>query len=119
MPNDESAATAGYLREPKSRADCVEFYCAPNQTEWIDMRGPIEVTHVLEQAAEEAGRTWNDQLVYVFNVCRGAQLPSLEDTRTAEDWRTLMGKMQMCFREREDGRWIPCSVIFRSETSNI
>ena len=115
MPSDESPAATGYVREPKSRADCADFFCAPDQTNWIGLRGPIEVTHALEQAAEEAGRTWNDQLIYVFSVCRGEQLPSLEDKRTAEDWRTLMGGMQMCLNEGEE--WIPCSVIFNRASS--
>jgi hypothetical protein len=113
MPSDESASRGNNVRDPRHRADCADLVCAPDQDAWIGLRCPREVTNALEQAAEEAGRTWNDQLLYVIDMCSGHQPPSFDDTRTAEDWRTLMAQMQMQFDE--GGQWFPFSYLFNAE----
>lgn len=111
MPSDKSAVIVGHIREPKYRADCVEwFHDFARETATIQLSGPHEVLAALEHAAERAGRRFNDQLFHVLRACQGRKPLDFADTRTVSEWRELMGKMDMQFREGEE--WIPCSVLF-------
>ena len=110
MRTDESATTEGRVRAPRHRADCIDFYHKPHETELIDFRIPPEVIEVLESAAEHGNRTCNAQLLYVIKVCRGEYLPSADDRRTVQDWQALMAEAKMRFNEGED--WISFRVSF-------
>lgn len=112
MRSDESATKEGRVRPPRHRADCVDFYLRPQDTELIDFRIPPDIIEVIEDAAEEANRTWNAQLLYVIQVCRGQFLPSADDRRTVQDWQALMAEAKMRLNEGED--WIPFHVIFNA-----
>ena len=110
MPTDESATRVGRVRTPRHRADCIDFYHKPHETELIDFRIPPEVIEILENAAEQADRTCNAQLLYVILVCQGEHLPSADDRRTVQDWQALMAEAKMQFHEGEG--WIPFTVYF-------
>jgi hypothetical protein len=103
MRYDESAIVGGVLRKPQHRADCSDFYCHPDD-EHIGFHAPLEVIAALEDAAQRAGRTWNEQLIYVIDICREAERVSPDDERTPNGWRTLMAEVTICL----DGTtWIP------------
>src|SRR5262245_54568134 len=106
MGHDESAAIGSCLRKPQHRADCSDFYCNPDDEELVFRASP-DIRDALEDAAQQAGRTWNEQFIYAIEVCRGANV-SPGDERTATDWRTLLADMTMCL----DGEWIPFRAIF-------
>ena len=112
MRTDQSATREGRVRAPLHRADCFDFYVKPEDTELIDFRIPPDVIEILENAAEQANRTWNAQLRYVIVICRGEDLPSADDRRTVNDWQALMAEAKMRFHEGED--WIPFHVCFNA-----
>ena len=104
MGHDESAAIGGFVRKPLHRADCADFFCNPEHDAEIGFRAPDEVVEALEAAAERTGRTWNEQLLYTIDVCRGALSVPPDEERTANDWRILMTETTICL----DGeKWIP------------
>ena len=76
MPTDEAATKEGRVRAPRHRADCFDFYRRPRDTGVDRLAYPPDVIEVLENTAEQANRTWNEQLIYVIQVCRGECLPS-------------------------------------------
>jgi hypothetical protein len=86
---------------PRHRGDCADFFVTEKQPARIQLDGPRSVIGELERASAKAGRTWNDQLTYVFEICFGYHLPDFEDGRTAEDWRTLMSQLNFRFSEGE------------------
>lgn len=98
------------LRPLKHRADCADFYCAPEENGRIAFRGPLTVIHALEEASERAGRTFNAQLRYVIEVCRGEEPVAADDDRTVDAWQSLVGQLEMCFDEGDE--WIPCAAMF-------
>ena len=112
MRPDESATREGRVRAPRHRADCVDFYVKPEESELIEFRIPPDVIEILENAAEQANRTWNAQIRYVIVICRGEYLPSADDRRTVKDWQALMAEAKMRFNEGED--WIPFHVCFNA-----
>lgn len=98
-------------RDPKYRADCIEwFHDRARETEKIQFSGPRAVFAAIEQAAERAGRSFNDQLLYVLRVCEGRQALDFSDTRSLSKWRVLIGQLEMQLNEGE--AWVPCGLIF-------
>jgi hypothetical protein len=112
MRTDESATREGRVRAPRHRADCIDFYCEPQETEVIDFRIPPDIIEILETTAEQTNRTCNAQLLYVILICRGEYLPSADDRRSVQDWRALMADAKMRFHEGED--WRPFHVCFNA-----
>lgn len=112
MSLDEAAVIVSSVRDPRYRADCIEWFHDSTHDAILQFRGPREVYEALEQAAERAGRRFNDQLVHVLRACRGGQSLDFADARSLNEWRGLMGRMDMQFHEGEE--WIPCSVMFPS-----
>ena len=117
MRSDECATKEGRVRAPRHRADCLDFYLRPQDTEVIDFRIPPDIIEVIEEAAEQANRTWNAQVLYVITVCRGEYLPSADDRRTVQDWQALMAEAKMRFNEGED--WIPFHVHFNAAGTGL
>ncbi len=112
MPTDESVTRGGRVRAPQHRADCFDLYVNPQATAVMDFRMPPDVIEVLENAAEQENRTWNEQLLYVIRVCRGECSPSADDRRTIQDWQALMAEAIMRFRVGED--YIPFRACFNA-----
>lgn len=112
MPTDESATKEGRVRSPQHRAECFDFYRSPRDTGLIDWRMPPDVIEVLENTAEQANRTWNEQIIYVIQVCRGECLPSADDRRTVQDWQALMAETETRLRACEE--YILFFVFFNS-----
>lgn len=110
MSIDEAAAIGGYVRHPKYRADSIEWFHDPTADRKIDFTGPQDVYAAIEEAAERADRTFNDQLLYALRVCRGDVAIDFDDERSVLEWRDLMGQMKMQLNSVDE--WIPCSVIF-------
>lgn len=110
MSTDKSAVIVNSQREPKYRADSIEWFYDPACTSIINFRGPDAVYEAIEQAAERADRSFNDQILLILRACRGEQVLYFADTRSLKEWRDLMGQMNMQFNEGEE--WIPCSAIF-------
>jgi hypothetical protein len=99
---------------PRHRGDCFEFFTAPDQTELMAFQCPATVRSELEQAAARTGRTWNDQLCYVVDLCRGHHPPDFDDPRSVEDWRTLLGQCEFRFTTAED--WSPFTCLWQRRT---
>lgn len=97
-------------RPLKHRADCSDFYCAPEENDHIALRGPNAVLHAIEEASVRAGRTWNAQLTYVITVCRGECALAADDERNEDEWRTLFSQLELQFEEGE--QWWPGAAIF-------
>ncbi|MEO7862074.1 MAG: hypothetical protein ABIU05_16915 [Nitrospirales bacterium] len=112
MGYDESVTRQGGVRAPRHRADCVDFYLRPQDTELLDLRMPPDIISVLEDAAQQANRTWAAQIIYVIEVCEGRYVPSADDRRTVQDWQALMAKAKMQLNEGED--WIPLQAFFNT-----
>ncbi len=112
MRTDEAATKEGRVRAPRNRADCCDIYCEPNETGRVDLRIPPDIVNMLEGAAEQADRTWNAQIAYVVEVCRGQYLPSADDRRSVQDWQALMAEAKMQLHEGDD--WIPFSCLFNT-----
>jgi hypothetical protein len=73
---------------PRHRGDCADFFATAQQPARIALDAPV--SSISEHAAALAGRTWNDQLTYVIDLCLGDHPPDFNDERSTEDWRTLM-----------------------------
>jgi len=99
------------MHHPRHRGDCAEFFVATHQTHHGQFDGPVDVIDELEHAAAMAGRTWNDQLTYIMEVCLGKCLPDFDDGRSVEDWRTLLTPCR--YRVREAEGWSPCTCLWR------
>ena len=112
MRQDQSAARGDSVPAARHRTDCADFYYEPQQTELMYFRAPDDVVHALEDAAEQAGRMWNNQVLYVLRVCQGAQ-SSPADRRTVREWQSLMARAEICFEEGDED-WRPCHVIFEN-----
>lgn len=110
MSADKSGVVVNSRPEPKYRADCTGWFHDTDQTARIIFDAPPDVFDVLEQAAKRAGRTFNDQLWYLIDACRGARMLDLADERSLTEWRDLIGQMKMQFNPGE--KWRPCSVLF-------
>jgi len=111
MSADESAVMVSSGRDPKFRADCIEWFHDPaHDNQKIQFRGPNHVYAALEQAAEQADRTFNDQMLHILGACRGARSLDFTDARSLSEWRDLIGQMTMQFHVGEE--WIPCRAIF-------
>jgi hypothetical protein len=100
------------LRPLQHRADCTEFYCAPEERESLFFRGPNAVFHAIEEAAERAGVTFNAQLRYVIELCRGDRQATADDRRTEPEWRALLSQLEICFED--GGTWRPCAAILKT-----
>lgn len=109
MGHDESAVVGSVVRKPQHRADCADFYCNPEDDASIEFNVPQDTRYALEDAAERAGRTWNEQMTYTLQVCQGDHRVSPDDERTATDWRTLMADATMCL---DGDNWIPVRGMF-------
>jgi len=107
MGHDVSAAVGSLLRKPQHRADCSDFYCNP-EDKYVGMRASIEVVDAIEDAAQRSGRTWNKQLMFTIQVCRGVESVAADDERTVNDWRTLMAETRICL----NGDWLPFRIFF-------
>lgn len=110
MSSDHAAAMGGYVRPPKYRADSIEWFHDPKADSKIDFQGSREMYAALEEAAERADRTFNDQVRYVLRVCRGDVATDFDDERSVREWRDLIGEMRMQFNDGDE--WIPCRVLF-------
>ena len=97
------------MLHPRHRADCGDFFVAPDQTDRIDFKVPADVINDLEREAFRAGRTWNDQLTYVAEVFLGRRPPDFDDPRSVEDWRTLL--RSSLYRLTEAGDWLPFACL--------
>jgi hypothetical protein len=97
---------------PRYRGNCAEFFVAPDQTEGVQLAGPVTVISGIEHAAARAGRTWNTQCTYVLGVCLGYHPPDFDDGRSVEDWRALLAPCR--FRCSEAEPWSPCTLMWRT-----
>ena len=112
MANDEEATIGGYVRDPQYRSDCTDWFHEPSDTKPVQFRIPPDVIYALEDAAELAGRTFNGQMFYVLNVCRGTHPLDLEDRRTLNEWSTLFSQVTMQLHEGKE--WIPCTLFCKA-----
>lgn len=96
---------------PRHRGDCADFFVDPDQTARIQLECPRAVLGDIEHAAARAGRTWNNQFIYVMELCRGYHPPDFDDGRSVEDWRTLLSRCAFRLREAED--WNPFTCLWR------
>ena len=110
MAQDEEATIGGYVRDPKYRADCIDWFHEPSETTRIQFIIPPDVMDALEEAAERADRTFNAQLRYVIDACRGTRPLDFEDQRPLSEWRALFSQVTMQFHGGEE--WYPGSAIF-------
>jgi hypothetical protein len=96
---------------PRHRGNCADFFVAPQQTERVELAGPRSAIGEIEHAAARAERTWNDQFLYVLELCLGYHLPDFDDERSVEDWRLLLSRCR--FRCSEADNWSPCTCLWR------
>lgn len=96
---------------PRHRGDCADFFAAPDQIARVQLDGPVAVIGAIEHAAAQAGRTWNDQFVYVVGLFLGHHPADFDDGRSVEDWRTLLSPCR--FRCNEGEAWSPCTCLWR------
>ncbi len=96
-------------RSPKYRAECSDFYRGSEQDAQIAFRGPNAVLQAIEEASEQAGRTVNTQLAYVIEACNGRRPLHPDDVRTEDDWRSLLGQLEIRFDEGDE--WLPGAAI--------
>jgi hypothetical protein len=96
---------------PCHQAACFDFFTASHETERMQFDGPRSTISALEQAAAQAGRTWNGQLTYVLGLFLGDHPPDFDDGRTVADWRTLLSPCAFRFSESEG--WTPCTCLWR------
>ena len=90
---------------PRHRADCAEFFVAPDHDQLVDLQVPADVREELEHTASRTGRTFNHQLNYIINIYLGRHQPDFDDTRSVEDWCALLSACRYRLTEAED--WIP------------
>ena len=93
---------------PRHRGDCADFFADSDQTEHVQLDGPRSAIGEIEHAAARAGRTWNTQLTYVLELCRGYHPSDFDDERSVEDWRTLLRPCRFRLSEAEDWNPFPC-----------
>ena len=93
---------------PRHRGDCADFFSPPEYIASIEFTMPHSTLNELEQAAAQAGRTWNEHMIYVLELCRGHIQPDFGDRRSAEEWRTLLSGCRLRFNEGEEWRPITC-----------
>jgi hypothetical protein len=98
---------------PRHRGDCADFFATLQQPKRIDLDGPHSAINKLERAAAQAGRTWNDQLIYIFGLFLGYHLPDFDDGRSLEDWRTFMSPWK--FRVSETEGWSPFTCLWKQK----
>jgi hypothetical protein len=96
---------------PRHRADCYDLFTAPHETECVAFQGPAGVIAELERDAARTGRTWNAELIYVLEICRGYHPSDFDDPRSVEDWRTLLSPC--AFRVNEAADWSPFTCLWR------
>ena len=96
---------------PRYRGTCADFFVAPHQTERMHFDGPVAVIGTIEHAAARTGRTWNDQLTYVLELCLGYHPSDFDDGRSVEEWRTLLSPCAFRFSEAE--AWNPFTCLWR------
>ena len=101
-------------RDPRYRADCIEFFLDPQDNDSIKFDMPMEVCQAIEKAAERAGKTFNGQLYYVLDVCAYGKPTDPDDQRTIQDWQHLLGQMLLQFNPGEP--WVLGSVFCRQLT---
>ena len=95
------------MLHPRHRGDCTDFYFSPHQTERLDFKIPDDVRSEVEHAAARAGRTFNDQIIYIAKLLRDLGAPDFDDERIVEDWDALMSPCRVFLPEA--GGWIPLS----------
>jgi hypothetical protein len=96
---------------PRHRADCFDLFTAPHETECVAFQGPTDAVCALERDAARAGRTWNAQVTYVLEICRGYHPPDFDDPRSVEEWRALLAPCE--FRVSEGADWNPFTCLWR------
>ena len=96
---------------PRHRGDCADLFAAPNCTEQIELRIPLTVRSTIEQEAERTDRSWNEQFLYVSNLCTGKHPPDFDDVHSVEDWRTLLSSC--AFRFAQTDEWDPFPCLWR------
>lgn len=116
MPSDEAGSNGGRAQHPRYRRDCIDLYCKPDETEEIDFTGPTAVMETIEQAAEQSGRTFNEQFKYVMNICMGSVVHAADDARSVDEWRGLIGQLRIQFHKGEE--WMPASVLFAEQSAS-
>lgn len=62
----------------------------------------------IEEASEQAGHTFNTQLAYVIEAYNGRRPLHPDDVRTEDDWRSLLGQLEIRF---EGDEWLPGAAI--------
>ena len=97
---------------PCHRGDCADFFSTTQQTECIDLDAPVSTIGEIERAAAQAGRTWNDQLTYLVELCLGDHLSDFDDRHSVDDWRTLLSRCK--FRLGETECWIPFTCLWET-----